>query len=171
MFAAGGNAIDAAIAACLAASVVEPAMSSIFGAGFVVIRRAGGEIDAIDNYIRSPAAAYDSIYRWESVEGGIFQGRRPAERTGSPGSRSPWFSQGLSRFSRSPWQPFVGRDLRARSTIRPRRICNLTLAGGLHRKPSNAAFPIPGLRQGLPETGPAAKAKDATRSNRLREYA
>lgn len=72
MFAAGGNAIDAAIAACLAASVVEPAMSSVFGAGFVVIRRAGGEIDAIDNYIRSPAAAYDGIYRLESVEGGIF---------------------------------------------------------------------------------------------------
>ncbi|MDP6184201.1 MAG: gamma-glutamyltransferase, partial [Gammaproteobacteria bacterium] len=73
MFATGGNAIDAAIAACLAVSVVEPAMSSIFGAGFVLIRRAGGEIVALDNYIDSPAAAYDGIYRWESVEGGIFR--------------------------------------------------------------------------------------------------
>ena len=72
MFAAGGNAIDAAVAACLAASVVEPAMSSIFGAGFMLIRRAGGGIAALDNYIKSPAAAYDGIYRLESVEGGLF---------------------------------------------------------------------------------------------------
>ena len=72
MFAGGGNAIDAAVAACLAASVVEPAMSSIFGAGFMLIRRAGGGIAALDNYIKSPAAAYDGIYRLQSVEGGLF---------------------------------------------------------------------------------------------------
>ena len=107
MFASGGNAIDAAIAACLAASVVEPAMSSIFGAGFVLIRRAGGEIVALDNYVKSPAAAYDAMFRWESVEGGMFNVEGQLNELGHlavgvPGSLKA-YHESVSRYGSLSW--------------------------------------------------------------------
>ncbi len=107
MFAAGGNAIDAAVAACLAASVVEPAMSSIFGAGFMLIRRTGGGIAALDNYIKSPAAAYDGIYRLESVEGGLFTVEDQLNElghlaVGAPGSLKAYY-ESATRYGRLSW--------------------------------------------------------------------
>src|SRR5258708_10456651 len=54
---AGGNAVDAAVAALFALSVVEPMMVSPFGSGFFVIRdRRSGAIVTIDNYATVPAA-------------------------------------------------------------------------------------------------------------------
>jgi len=63
MLAAGGNAIDAAIASLFALTVVEPMMVGIFGAGMSTIRLASGEHRFINNYTVAPAAAREDMYR------------------------------------------------------------------------------------------------------------
>lgn len=62
MLARGGNAIDAAIAAVFALSVVEPAMVGPFGAGFINLHLASGESVVIDNYAVAPAAAHPDMF-------------------------------------------------------------------------------------------------------------
>src|SRR2546425_1700419 len=63
MLAMGGNAIDAAVAAIFALTVVEPMMVSIFGAGFVNFYDASTSNSVIvDNYTVAPTAAAPDMY-------------------------------------------------------------------------------------------------------------
>ena len=63
MLAAGGNAVDAAIATLFALTVVEPMMVGTFGAGLAHIRLADGAHLVIDGYTTAPAAATPTMYR------------------------------------------------------------------------------------------------------------
>ena len=51
---AGGNAFDAAIAAGFAASVTEPALSSLGGGGFLLAATAAGELTVFDFFVDAP---------------------------------------------------------------------------------------------------------------------
>lgn len=63
MLALGGNAVDAAVAAMFALTVVEPMMVSIFGAGFINYYDAStGNNVIVDNYTVAPAAATATMY-------------------------------------------------------------------------------------------------------------
>ncbi|MEX2315495.1 MAG: gamma-glutamyltransferase, partial [Thermomicrobiales bacterium] len=62
MLVMGGNAIDAAIATMIALSVVEPMMTSVFGAGFINIRLADGTCTTIDNYATVPGMAREDMF-------------------------------------------------------------------------------------------------------------
>ncbi len=59
---AGGNAIDAAIAAAMMLTVVDGYNSGIGGGCFILIRRADGELFAIDGRETAPAAAHRDMY-------------------------------------------------------------------------------------------------------------
>ena len=61
-FRAGGNAIDAAIAAGLMLSVVDGYNSGIGGGCFILIRRADGKIFAIDGREMAPQSAHRDMY-------------------------------------------------------------------------------------------------------------
>jgi len=62
MLALGGNAVDAAIAAVFALSVVEPMMVGPMGGGYVNLRMADGTALCIDNYSLAPGAATPDMY-------------------------------------------------------------------------------------------------------------
>src|SRR5262249_39742139 len=62
MLAAGGNAIDAAVAALFALSVVEPMMVGILGGGISHIRLRDGRHVVIDNQSMAPLAASETTY-------------------------------------------------------------------------------------------------------------
>src|ERR1700733_7662946 len=63
MLAAGGNAIDAAIAAYFALTVVEPMMVGILGGGMTHIRLANGDHVVIDGQSMAPLATGPTTYR------------------------------------------------------------------------------------------------------------
>ena len=59
----GGNAIDAAIAACLTLGVVDGYNSGIGGGCFILVHTADGQLHAIDGRETAPAAAHRDFYR------------------------------------------------------------------------------------------------------------
>lgn len=63
MLSAGGTVADAAVATAFAASVVEPMMVGIFGAGYILVRDGeSGALRVIDNYSPAPSAATPAMY-------------------------------------------------------------------------------------------------------------
>jgi gamma-glutamyltranspeptidase/glutathione hydrolase len=96
MLAAGGNAIDAAVAALFTLSVVEPMMVGIFGAGWTLARLPDGRTLALDGYSCAPAAAVADLYRPVSDDWPDYlqvQGRENTvgyRAVGVPGSLAGW---------------------------------------------------------------------------------
>lgn len=52
---AGGSAVDAAIAAALAACAAEPLLAGLFGGGFLLAREPGGRVRLLDFFVQTPA--------------------------------------------------------------------------------------------------------------------
>jgi gamma-glutamyltranspeptidase / glutathione hydrolase len=105
MLAAGGNAVDAAIAALFALTVVEPMMVGIFGAGITHLRLGDGRHLVIDNYTTAPAASRPDMYRpisdtWPDylrTEGDL--NLVGLLSVGVPGTLKAW-SEAIARFGR-----------------------------------------------------------------------
>ncbi len=74
ILAAGGNAADAAVAALLAAGVVEPAMNGLGGTAYGVIHdAASGATVALDGSARCPARAHEEMFEpLTGVGGGLY---------------------------------------------------------------------------------------------------
>ena len=68
MFAAGGNAVDAAIGGLFALTVVEPAMVGIVGGGTALFRLADGRETVIDGMASAPLSAAPDCYETVGTE-------------------------------------------------------------------------------------------------------
>jgi len=86
MLAAGGNAVDAAVAALFALTVVEPMMVGIFGAGHAHLYLPGRAHTVFDGYTTAPAAARADMFRPLSETWPDYM--EVAERENSVGLRS-----------------------------------------------------------------------------------
>ncbi|MGB0505397.1 MAG: gamma-glutamyltransferase [Pikeienuella sp.] len=51
---AGGNAVDAAIAAAMTACVTEPVLASLLGGGFMMVRQPDGKAKLLDFFVQTP---------------------------------------------------------------------------------------------------------------------
>jgi gamma-glutamyltranspeptidase / glutathione hydrolase len=107
MLAAGGNAIDAAVAALFALTVVEPMMVGICGGGMAHIRLADGRHVVLDGLSTAPAASREDSFRPVSDKLPDYQetvGRANAvgaKAVAVPGTLKGW-CEALSRFGTLP---------------------------------------------------------------------
>jgi gamma-glutamyltranspeptidase/glutathione hydrolase len=86
----GGNAVDAAVAAAFAMTVVEPFMSTIAGGGTMLIYLTKrGEVVALDFNVEAPAACHERIYPLaEGLATDLFSWRRVVEDANTVGARA-----------------------------------------------------------------------------------
>ncbi|WP_341992517.1 gamma-glutamyltransferase [Azorhizobium sp. AG788] len=105
MLAAGGNAIDATVAALFTLTVVEPMMVGIFGGGTALIRLADGQEIVLDGLSTAPAAAAPDSYRplsdsWpDYMETHGRENRVGAKAIAVPGNLKAW-CEAAARFGR-----------------------------------------------------------------------
>ncbi len=105
MLAAGGNAIDATVAALFTLTVVEPMMVGIFGGGTALIRLADGREIVLDGLSTAPAAAAPDSYRplsdsWpDYMETHGRENRVGAKAIAVPGNLKAW-CEAAARFGR-----------------------------------------------------------------------
>ncbi len=59
---AGGNAVDAAVATGFALAVVHPQAGNLGGGGFLLLRKANGEVHFVDFREKAPSAASQNMY-------------------------------------------------------------------------------------------------------------
>ncbi len=70
VFAEGGNAIDALVAAAFTAYVVEPAMCGLGGYGHLsAFVASSGELISVDHYVRAPLAARPDMFEIDQAKG------------------------------------------------------------------------------------------------------
>ncbi len=117
MLAAGGNAVDAAIAALFALSVVEPMMVGPCGAGHALLRLPDGTETVIDSYTTAPAAATPTMYRpvsdgWpDYMEAEGHANSVGPAAVGVPGTLKGW-GEMLARFGTLPLADVVEPAIR-----------------------------------------------------------
>lgn len=104
VLAAGGNAVDAAVATALAAGVVQPAGSGLGGGGFAVVQRPGGQALVLDFREVAPAAADRELFVRAAAAGDEDASRTgglavavPAEGPGLAALHARWGRLPLSR--------------------------------------------------------------------------
>ena len=145
ILAAGGNAVDAAVATGLALAVVNPEAGNLGGGGFMMIRLADGTVYAQDHREKAPIAATRDMYLDEAgnVTDRSTVGHLAA---GVPGSvAGMWDAH--ARFGVLPWadvvQPAI--DLANGFEVTVRLVSTLDAArNGIRAFPASARVFLPG---------------------------
>jgi gamma-glutamyltranspeptidase/glutathione hydrolase len=152
MLAAGGNAVDGAIAALFALTVVEPMMVGILGGGMAHLRLPDGRHTVIDGLSTAPAAARADMFRpAEPANAMNFEATGRANIVGPlsvavPGNRRAW-CETLERFGSMPladvMAPAIGHAARGFAVTPYLAECIKEAAPDLARDPAIAALLLP----------------------------
>jgi gamma-glutamyltranspeptidase/glutathione hydrolase len=147
VLAAGGNAVDAAVATAFALAVSYPPAGNLAGGGFAVGRTPGGELWALDFRETAPAGTWR-----DSFLGPDGRTRRGASMRGGLAVCTPGTVRGLEalhrRYGKLPWNRLVAPAVRlARYGFRvPPGLARIfsTYAADLARDPAASALFAPG---------------------------
>jgi gamma-glutamyltranspeptidase/glutathione hydrolase len=153
MLAAGGNAVDGAIAALFALTVVEPMMVGILGGGMAHLRLPDGRHTVIDGLSTAPAAARADMFRpAEPANAMNFEATGRANIVGPlsvavPGNLRAW-CETLERFGSMSladvMAPAIGHAARGFAVTPYLAECIKEAAPDLARDPAIAALLLPG---------------------------
>ncbi len=148
---AGGNAVDAVVAATFALAVVNPEAGNLAGGSFLLTRAADGSVSSLDARSKAPGRATRSMF----VEGG-----EVGERSvlGHLSAAVPGAVAGLweahRRLGSRPWSDLVepAIDLADGFVVEERFAASFPphIVEGLRRFPQSAAVFLPRKEQGLP---------------------
>ena len=150
---AGGNAVDAAVTALFALTVVEPMMVGILGGGIAHIRPSGGRHVVLDGLSTAPRAAHGAMY--ETVSGAPPGDRETVGRANQvgplsvavPGALAGW-CRALRDFGTLSMEDATAPAVRLAErgfTATPYLAdCVADLAPDLSRDPGLAALFLPG---------------------------
>ena len=94
---AGGNEVDAAVAAAAVLGVTEPFSAGIGGGGFMVIRTASGEVTTIDHREVAPSAMHPQSFFENGAPLPFNDARYSGLSAGVPGSVQGW-ADALSKY-------------------------------------------------------------------------
>ncbi|MCA3419868.1 MAG: gamma-glutamyltransferase [Roseomonas sp.] len=153
MLAAGGNAVDGAIAALFALTVVEPMMVGILGGGMAHLRLPDGRHTVIDGLSTAPAAARADMFSpAEPANAMNFEATGRANIVGPlsvavPGNLRAWYET-LERFGSMPladvMAPAIRHAARGFAVTPYLAECINEAAHDLARDPAIAALLLPG---------------------------
>jgi gamma-glutamyltranspeptidase/glutathione hydrolase len=153
MLAAGGNAVDAAVASLFTLTVVEPMMVGIFGGGLSHIRMSDGTHVVLDGLSAAPRAATPDMYRPVSDRLPAYmetQGRENtigAKAVATPGTLRGWCDANR-RFGRLPladvMEPAIRHARRGFAVTPYLAACIAEAAADLARDPEIARLYLPG---------------------------
>ena len=115
VLAAGGNAIDAAIATGFALAVVHPTAGNIGGGGFMVVRFPNGQTTAIDFREKAPLAASPGMWLDDKGEYSSDVHHRSAKSVGVPGTVAG-FDRAHKLYGHMSWQRLVSPPWRSQRT-------------------------------------------------------
>jgi gamma-glutamyltranspeptidase / glutathione hydrolase len=105
ILAAGGNAVDAAVATAFALAVTHPTAGNIAGGGFAVIRTGPGKAVALDFREVAPAAATPDMYL--DKDGKLTDGSLRGDRAvGVPGSVAGLWAM-HKKLGKKPWKQVI----------------------------------------------------------------
>ena len=150
---AGGNAIDAAVAALFALTVVEPMMVGVLGGGLAHIRLADGTHTVLDGLSTAPRAARPDMYRtvsdvlpdYQETEGRL--NHRGILAVAVPGALAGW-CEALQRFGTMSLADVLAPAIQLAErgfTVTPYlTTCATDCAADLARDPELAALFLPG---------------------------
>ncbi len=149
ILAAGGNAVDAAVATAFAMAVTYPAAGNLGGGGFMIVRTPDGKATAFDYREVAPTAATATMYL--GSDGNI---DRTLTAYGYLAPGVPGTVRGMAlahkRFGKLPWKDVVmpAADLASRGFVLApslARSLNGALMGNMRRFPASvAAYGKPG---------------------------
>jgi len=108
---AGGNAVDAAVAAGLTLGVVDPSNSGIGGGCFILIRLADGTVHAIDGRETAPAAARPDMYLVDG-KADTDLSQTGALASGVPGALAA-YAHAVKNFGKKPLADHLAAGIRA----------------------------------------------------------
>jgi gamma-glutamyltranspeptidase/glutathione hydrolase len=101
VLAAGGNAVDAAVAVAFALAVTRPSAGNLGGGGFAVVRTAKRKVEAVDFREVAPAAATDDMYKAQPMQSLV-----GAKAAGVPGSVAGLWAM-HKKWGKKKWKDLV----------------------------------------------------------------